>query len=89
MTFADVVGSVGVALLLVAFALNLTGRLGRDDRTYHGINAVGAGLACAASLMIAFYPFVILEGAWCAVALAALMGGRSAGGAEDAGTGTR
>ena len=66
------IGSVGVALLLLAFALNLTGRMSQRSRAYQGVNALGAGLACYASFLIGFLPFVVLEGTWCAVALVAL-----------------
>jgi hypothetical protein len=69
MSFADVIGSVGVALLLIAFFLNLFGFLRRDARGYQVLNAVGAGLACYASYLIGFLPFVVLEGIWCLVAL--------------------
>jgi hypothetical protein len=74
---ADWVGSIGVALLLAAYFLNLVGRLERDGRAYHAVNAVGAGLACWASWRIGFLPFVVLEGAWMLVALVALARARS------------
>lgn len=76
MTVADGVGSLGVALLLVAFALNLSGRLDRRSRLYQGINGIGAGLACYASWLIGFLPFVVLEGVWAAVAVVAFARGR-------------
>lgn len=72
MTGADWLGSAGVALLLAAYFLNLIGRLGREKRAYHALNALGAGLACWASWQIGFLPFVVLEAVWLAVALAAL-----------------
>ena len=72
MTFAEGLGSLGVALLLAAYFLNLIGRLGRERRAYHAVNAIGAALACWASWQIGFVPFVVLEGAWLLVALAAL-----------------
>ena len=68
----DWIGSAGVAMLLLAFFLNLIGRLPHASRRYQGLNALGAGLACYASYLIGFMPFVVLEGTWCAVALAAL-----------------
>jgi hypothetical protein len=70
-------GSVGVGLLLTAFALSLIGRLDSRARAYYLLNALGAGLAAAASWQIGFLPFVVLEGTWCAVAVIALV--RSAG----------
>lgn len=73
MTLAETLGSIGVALLLAAFALNLTGRLDRRSRLYQSINCAGAGLACYASWLIGFFPFVVLEGVWALVATAALL----------------
>jgi hypothetical protein len=77
-TAADWIGSLGVALLLLAFLLNLLGRVRRESRAYAGLNAVGGGLACAASWLIGYPPFVVLEGTWAAVALVALLRPRTA-----------
>ncbi len=73
MDFSTLVGSVGVALLLLAFLLNLFRVLPQDSKAYTVVNFVGAGLSCYASYLIHFLPFVILEGVWCLVALAALI----------------
>ncbi|HET6583969.1 MAG TPA: hypothetical protein VFG69_10980 [Nannocystaceae bacterium] len=72
-TPGDIVGSIGVALLLAAFALNACGRLRSDSRWYGALNVVGAGLATVASWLIGYLPFVVLEGTWCAVALVGLV----------------
>lgn len=72
MTPADIIGFIGVALLLLAFGLNLVGLLTRDGRFYLILNAVGAGVAGYASWMIDYMPFVLLEGIWLAVSLIAL-----------------
>jgi hypothetical protein len=72
MSASDAIGSTGVTLLLLAFVLNLIGVVGREARAYHLMNAVGAGLAGYASWLIGFLPFVVLEGVWCAAAVAAL-----------------
>ena len=74
MDWSDVIGAGGVALILLAFVLNLLGRMDRGDRSYLLLNLLGAGLACASSVMIGFVPFVVLEGVWAAVALAGLLG---------------
>ncbi|MGH7847556.1 MAG: CBU_0592 family membrane protein [Candidatus Binatia bacterium] len=68
---ATVVGLVGVTLLLAGFFLNLIKWLDQDSMMYLGMNLLGAGLACAASWMIGFLPFVVLEATWCLVALVA------------------
>lgn len=64
MTAADAIGSAGVFLLLLAFALNLVGRLAHESRAYQALNTVGAGLAAFASYRIGFWPFVVLEVTW-------------------------
>jgi len=74
MTVPDLVASVGVTLLLAAFALNLLGSLGRGSRPYQALNLVGAGMAAWAAWRIGFVPFVVLEGSWALVALAGLLG---------------
>ena len=66
------IGSLGVALLLLAFALNLAGRLPQDGTAYALLNLLGAAVAAYASWRIAFLPFVVLEGTWAAVAAVAL-----------------
>lgn len=77
MTTPDIIGSIGVAALLGAFALNLAGRLDRNGLSYAMLNAGGAGLATIASYMIDYWPFVILEGTWCAVSLWAIWKARA------------
>ena len=74
-TLADLVGSVGVSLLLAAFALNIAGRLHTGSRLHAGMNMLGAGLAAIASLLIPYWPFVALESVWCLVAAFALARG--------------
>lgn len=68
-------GSAGVALLLLAFFLNLFRLLSSESRAYASLNLVGAALACASSWMIGFVPFVVLEGVWALVAGIALLRG--------------
>ena len=62
-------GSIGVAILLGAFFGNVMGWLDARARPYHALNAIGAAIAADASYGIGFLPFVVLEGAWCAVAM--------------------
>ncbi|HEV8502830.1 MAG TPA: hypothetical protein VGR63_14735 [Casimicrobiaceae bacterium] len=70
---ATVIGFVGVALLLLAFLLNLLKILRADGSIYLGLNCIGAGLACYSSYLIMFMPFVLLEGVWAAVAMAGIV----------------
>ncbi len=69
---ADWIGSTGVALLLLAFSLNLTGHLRHEGLTYPAMNALGAGLAAYASWLIDYMPFVVLEGTWMVVSVVSL-----------------
>ena len=66
-------GTIGVSMLLGAFVLNLRGALPSSSRLYHLLNAIGAAVAAAASAMIGYVPFVVLEVVWCIAALYALV----------------
>lgn len=74
MSYSSIIGSIGVTLLLAAFFLNLFRYISQDSRLYLLLNIIGAGLSCYASILISYWPFVILEGCWTVVALAALVG---------------
>ena len=63
-SWSDIIGSFGVTLLLIAFLLNLAGRISKDGLTYILLNLIGAGLAMLASWLIHYIPFVVLEGTW-------------------------
>ena len=72
MKFSDIIASLGVIILLIAFLLNLTKKMKADSRAYSLLNFIGAGLCCYASWMVKFYPFILLEGVWSLVALVSL-----------------
>jgi uncharacterized membrane protein len=76
MSASEIIGSIGVALLLIAFFMNLFGMLDADSLAYQATNAVGAAVSCYASYLIGFAPFVVLEAIWCAAAVAAMLRGR-------------
>ena len=67
------IGSIGVTVLLIAFALNLLRILSAHGPAYLSMNLVGSVLAGISSFLIGFIPFVVLEGAWALVAGVALM----------------
>jgi hypothetical protein len=73
MKLSDIIASVGVIILLIAFILNLAGKLSAKNRLYMLLNLIGAGTCCYASYMVSFYPFVVLEGVWGTVALVSLL----------------
>jgi hypothetical protein len=64
MTLTDVIGFIGVAILLIAYFLNLNSTVRKDSLVYLQMNCIGAGLACLASIMMQYWPFIILEGCW-------------------------
>jgi multisubunit Na+/H+ antiporter MnhB subunit len=70
---ATIIGFAGVALLLLAFLLNMAKRMRADGWWYAALNCIGAGLACYSSWLIDFMPFVVLEGVWALVAAAAIV----------------
>jgi len=72
MQLSDIIASIGVIILLIAFLLNLYKKLPAESKTYSMMNFIGAGICCFASWMVNFYPFVILEGVWAFVALISL-----------------
>ncbi len=69
MDFADWIGFIGVSILLLAFLLNLSKKISQDSHAYILLNLIGAGLACIASILIEYVPFIILEGAWTLVSI--------------------
>lgn len=70
---ATLIGSIGVTILLAAFALNLLRVLSTNSPAYLAMNLVGSVLAGISSYLIGFIPFVVLEGAWALVAGIALL----------------
>lgn len=73
MKLSDIIASVGVIILLIAFLLNLYKKIESESKIYSLLNLIGAGMCCVSSYMIRFYPFIILEGVWALVALISLI----------------
>lgn len=69
MNYHDLIGTIGVGLILLAYFLNLFAFIKKEGVLYFSINIVGAGIACYASVLIDFLPFIILEGAWVIVSI--------------------
>jgi hypothetical protein len=64
MNLTDWTGFAGVSLLLLAFILQLRGIIQKESISYLALNTIGAGLACLASVMLNYLPFIVLEGCW-------------------------
>jgi len=73
MNYNDIVGTVGVGLILLAYFANTFSFIPKEGKLFFVLNTIGAGLACYASLLINYWPFVILEGVWCLVSVIGLV----------------
>ncbi len=73
MSLSDWLATLGVTLLLLAFALNVAKKLNATSKVYLLLNVLGAGLAGVSSYMIGFWPFVVLETVWVIASLIPLL----------------
>ena len=72
MTIIDWIGFFGVFLILLAYILNVINKLKNNSLSFILLNLTGASLACLASILMNYLPFIILEGVWAIVSLFAL-----------------
>jgi len=49
MNYNDIIGTLGVGLILMAFFLNTIKLIENNGKLYYVLNAIGAALACYAS----------------------------------------
>ena len=64
MNLVDWLGALGVFQILLAYILNLGNKVSTTDWLFLILNAVGAAMACSASVLLKYWPFIILEGVW-------------------------
>jgi len=69
MSQSDIIGTLGVSILLLAFLLQILKVLSVESSAYSILNGLGAALAGYSSWLIDFKPFVILEAVWVMVSL--------------------
>jgi hypothetical protein len=67
MNTTDWIGFIGVTILLIAYLLNLGKIIKQDSAIYLFLNILGAGIACFASILLDYLPFIILEACWTVV----------------------
>jgi len=72
MSYSEIIGTVGVGLILVAYFCNIFNWIDGKGKLFFVLNIIGAGLACYASWLIDYWPFVILEGTWFLVSVIGL-----------------
>lgn len=73
MNTSDIIATLGVTLLLLAFFLQSIKAIDSAKPLYHWLNFIGAAIAGYASWLIPFVPFVVLECVWAGVALFSLI----------------
>lgn len=73
MTQADWIGFIGVFQILLAYVLNVFGKINNNSLIFILLNLIGATMACLASVLIMYIPFILLEGIWTIVSLTALL----------------
>jgi len=73
MTYNDLIGTIGVAVILIAYFLNTERLIPVNGKFFYVLNTIGAAMACYASFLISYWPFVILEGAWTLISIYGLM----------------
>jgi hypothetical protein len=73
MNEVDWIGFAGVFQILLAYVLNVIGKVEKNDLTFILLNLIGAGMACYASVLMNYMPFILLEGIWAGVSLISLI----------------
>jgi hypothetical protein len=71
--YSDVISTIGVSLILLAFFLSSFKYLSDKSKFYFVLNMIGGAFACYGSILLESLPFIILEGIWSVVALIALV----------------
>jgi hypothetical protein len=73
MNTTDIIGTIGVSLILIAYFLNIFSLIKKDGVLFYVLNILGGAIACFSSYLIRFWPFVILEGTWAVISIAGLL----------------
>lgn len=73
MTIVDWLGFIGVFQILLAYFLNTTGKISTKSLSFILLNLIGASMACIASVLLNYIPFVILEGIWTIISFISLL----------------
>jgi len=73
MNFIDWIGFLGVFQILFAYTLNVMGKVSNKSLAFIILNFIGASMACLASILLNYWPFIILEMVWALVSLYSLL----------------
>ncbi len=69
----DFIGTIGVGIILIAYFLNMFSLIPNNGKLFYLLNIIGASIACFASYLIDYIPFVILEATWAIVSVIGLV----------------
>ena len=73
MTHSDLIGTIGVAITLIAYFCMSFRWMSAHGVLFFLCNTVGAALTCFSSWLISYWPFFVLEGTWALVSLVGLV----------------
>ena len=73
MSYSEITGTIGVGLILLAYFCSIFDWINNRSKLFFLLNIAGAGVACYASVLIDYWPFVILEGMWFLVSFIGLI----------------
>ena len=73
MDIANLLGTIGAAMMLSAYLLNMSDKFDNDNLLYLFLNIIGGALAGYSSYLVDFYPLLVLEGMWSIFSLGSLL----------------
>ena len=73
MNAVDWIGFIGVFQILLAYMLNVMGKVSHKELLFILLNLIGAGMACLSSILLNYWPFIILEGVWTIISFISLL----------------
>ncbi len=73
MSYNDIIGTIGVGLVLLAYFLNTFKMIPGNGKLFFVLNTIGGALSCYAAVLLIFWPFIILEAIWTLVSVIGLL----------------
>lgn len=73
MNEVDWIGFIGVFQILLAYLLQVMGKIDKHHLAFILLNLIGATMACYASVLMNYWPFILLEGIWAFASLLSLL----------------